>query len=92
MKGQLDGDQILYYTIKVSLENNKASSVSIDLVPIRGKFVMFASRIGKFPTKDQNEKISYDNHLDLLYQNYNDNHEYIIGIQSLDTSEKNQTN
>ena len=44
-------EEIVYYMINLSLEEDKANSVSVDLVPIKGQFLIFASRSGKLPSK-----------------------------------------
>ena len=76
--------EIVYYTMKLSLDSSKASSVSVNLTPLKGKFTMFASRTGKMPTKENHELISENNHLEFLYKEYNESkEEYILGVQAL---------
>jgi hypothetical protein len=84
-----DSKDILYYNINVSLDKGKAGTVSVDLVPLKGHFVIFASRNGKLPTRKNNEILTENDHLELLYDNYEDHHEYLIGVQSLSNKGKN---
>lgn len=87
-------DEILYYTMKISLDRTKASSVSINLTPLKGRYVMFVSRTGKLPTRQINELVSENNHLEFLYKDYSESSdEYVVGIQLLDEeSAKNGSN
>lgn len=62
----------MYFTINLSLENEIAETVSVDLTPLKGHFVMFANREGKLPTLENNDLISYNNSLELQYKNYKD--------------------
>ena len=87
-------DEVIYYTMKISLDRVQASTVNINLTPLKGKYVMFVSRTGKLPTRKNNELISENNHLEFLYKDYSEsNDEYIIGVQLLDEeSMKNDSN
>lgn len=71
---------ISYYNIQISLEENQAQSVNVDLVPLKGKFILIASKSERIPTMDSCDLISYDNHLDLVYKNHELKSEYIIGV------------
>lgn len=71
---------ISYYSIQISLEENQAQSVNVDLVPLKGRFILIASKSERIPTIDSYDIISYDNHLDLVYKNHELNSEYIIGV------------
>ena len=74
--------EIVYYTIKLSLDNEKASTVSINLVPLKGDYTMFANRDGKLPTRENYQIISDNHQIDLNYKDYNNaDDEYIIGVQ-----------
>jgi hypothetical protein len=53
-----------------SLEQNQASSITINLTPLKGKFVLFTSRKGKIPTKDDFDLTSKNNTLELSYDDY----------------------
>lgn len=82
-------DEIIYFTIKVSLENEQASSVSIGLTPLKGQYIMFANRNGKLPTTDNREFYSISNHLELFYENSDAKlNEFIIGIKLNSQQEK----
>lgn len=75
-------NEVVYYTIKAALETQRASTVSVNLTPLKGQYVMFANRNGKLPTKDNKELSSLNHHLELSYQTYdNKQDEYIIGVQ-----------
>lgn len=78
---------MVYYNIKASLTQEQASSVTINLTPIRGKFQIFTARGGKFPTKDDYDLKSVNNVLELSYDEYKNKEEHIIGVSLL-----NQTN
>ena len=41
---------------------------------------MVASRQGRIPTLEQNDKISYDNKIELEYLSYDKHNDYIIGV------------
>ena len=88
VRGEISNpDEIMYYTMKLSLDHSKASTVSINITPIKGRFTMFMSKNGKLPTKEDNELISENNILDFVYDEYNNAHEeYIIGVQMIDDS------
>lgn len=80
--------EIIYYTIKVSLSSKKANSVIVDLNPLKGRFIIFASRSGYLPTKIRNDIISNDHSLELFYKNYDEeDEEYIIGVQSAENDD-----
>lgn len=82
-----NGDKIMYYTMKLSLDKDKASTISINLTPIKGRFALFISRSGKMPTRTDNELVSENNILNFAYNDYNDSQdEYIIGVQSLESN------
>lgn len=54
----------------------------VTLTPLKGTYVIFANRNGKLPTQSVNELFSMNNHLELLYQSYEQKQdEYVIGIQ-----------
>lgn len=74
----------MYYSIKASLEKHQAQSVTINLTPIKGKFVIFTSRKGKIPKIKNNDKISYDNTMELSYEDYEEQEEHIIGVALTD--------
>lgn len=74
--------EISYYSIRLSLTNEQASTVSIVLTPLKGSFTMFANRNGKIPTPDNHELISDSHQLELNYKDYDPaNDEYIVGVQ-----------
>lgn len=74
--------EIAYYTIKVSLETEQASSVSVYLTPLKGHYLIFANRNGKLPTPESREFYSQNNHLELNYNKDSNTHdEYIIGVK-----------
>ena len=78
----LSVDEVVYYTVKLSLNEAKASSVSISLTPLKGDYTMFANRNGKLPTKDDYEIVSDHHQIDLNYKEYSSSeNEYIIGVQ-----------
>ena len=56
---------MIYYMINISLHEDQANSVSIDLTPIKGKFMMVATRGGKLPSLSNFDVKSTDNHLSL---------------------------
>ena len=87
-----DSSDVIYYTIKVSLESEQASSVSIVLTPLKGQFVIFANRNGKVPSLDNREFYSMSNHLELFYENTEAKlNEYIIGVRLNEQQEKFET-
>lgn len=53
-----------------SLEKNQASSITINLTPLKGKYILFTSRKGKLPTKTDFDLISKNNSLELSYDEY----------------------
>ena len=53
-----------------SLEQNQASSITINITPLKGRFVLFTSRKGKVPTKEDFDLISKNNTLELTYDEY----------------------
>jgi hypothetical protein len=69
-----------YYTIKASLTKEQAASVSINLIPIKGKFKILTSRYGKAPTEQDNDISSTNNQLDINYENYVQKEEHIIAV------------
>lgn len=74
--------EIVYYTIKLSLNEEQASTVTINLTPLKGSYIMFANRNGKLPTADNPDLTSDSNHLELSYREYDQSKdEYIIGVQ-----------
>ena len=86
--------EVVYYSIRLSLSNEQASTASINITPIKGSYTMFANRNGKFPTLDDHELISDSHHLELNYKDYDPTKdEYIIGVQlNSKTTDKNQKN
>ena len=72
---------IRYYTIKASLEIDQANSVSVNITPVKGSFILFASRNGKIPTKDDNDLFSTNNTIELTYDDYSNHEEHIIGVE-----------
>lgn len=72
---------IRYYTIKASLGTDQANSVSVNITPIKGSFILFASRNGKIPTKDDNDLFSTNNTIELTYDEYSNHEEHIIGVE-----------
>jgi hypothetical protein len=89
-------NEIVYYTIKVSLESQQASSVGVYLTPLRGTFVIFANKNGKLPTPDNKEFYSMNHHLELSYPKDSNSHdEYVIGVKLNDRdwpAEKSEEN
>ena len=84
----LNNKEIIYYTIKVSLGEKKANSVIIDLNPLKGRFIIFASRAGYLPLKTKNDIISNNHRLELFYKDYDkEDQEYIIGVQSAENDD-----
>lgn len=90
-RGEINkSDEVVYYTMKISLDRAKASTVRINLTPLKGRYVIFVSRSGKLPTRLNNELISENNHLEFLYKDYSEsNDEYIVGVQLLDADSDN---
>ena len=84
---------ILYYSIRVSLDDVKASSVVVNLSPLKGNFIMFANRNGILPTKNHNEFFSENNHLELkISEGKKETEEFFIGISSFDLKNNSQNN
>lgn len=75
-------EETIYYTIKLSLESQQASSVSIVLTPLKGQFLLFANRNGRLPTPDNREFHSMNNQLELAYESSEARpNEYVIGVR-----------
>lgn len=83
VRGEISkADEVVYYTIKLALTEEQASTVTINLTPLKGSFMMFANRNGKMPTMESHDLASDSNHLELSYKEYNEaKDEYIIGVQ-----------
>ena len=87
-KGNLsDSSQILYYTTKISLDPSKSNLITVDLTPIKGKFIIFASNSGSFPNKQKNDMISKNNQISL--KSGADDNDYIIGVQRVESGDEN---
>lgn len=86
-KGSLsDNKQILYYTTKISLDPSNSNLITVDLTPIKGEFIMFASNTGRLPNKEINDIFSQNNQISLKFSE--DDDDYIIGIQRLESGKE----
>lgn len=83
MRGEIkETEEIIYYTIRVSLKNDSKKNLIVSLTSLKGDFLIFANRNGELPSRDQHEFFSEDNHLQLpISQNQSEPQEYIIGVQ-----------
>ena len=82
VKGEIEHtEDIIFYTIRVSLDDKKKDAV-VTLTPLKGDFIIYATRNGDLPTKANHEFISQDHYLILgLNQQHNKEvQEYIIGV------------
>ena len=76
-----NNDEILYYTIKISLDHIKNEKARVNLTSLKGDFILFANKNGKLPTKKQNEFQTDENYLNLpIKENGKEITEYIIGV------------
>ncbi len=79
-RGNLESnDEVLYYTIKLSLDKTEVTKAFVNLTPLKGNFLLFANDNPQLPTKDKNVYFSENNILELP-MNSNSNDEYIIGV------------
>lgn len=92
VKGNIsDEKEIIYYSIKVSLEDTKTDSISVNLIPLKGNFIMYANRNEILPTKSNHEFFSENNHLELKIEvNKKTTEEFLIGIESFGNRENNE--
>jgi hypothetical protein len=56
MRGEIkESEEIIYYTIRVSLDNKNKKEVLVSLTSLKGDFVIFANRNGEFPNREARE-------------------------------------
>ena len=73
--------ETMYYTIPVSLVPGQASSVEVNLTPIKGRFVMMGSTNGRLPTQAEREYFANDNRLIFKASDARTSkNDYMIGI------------
>jgi len=78
-----DDKEVVYYTFKVSLDSRYVSSISVDLTPLKGSFLLFGSRKGKLPTLESREFFSQNHHLELPHSSTSaaDGEEFTVGVK-----------
>jgi hypothetical protein len=73
--------ETMYYSIRLSLDDVKASTINVHLTPVKGTFLMFANRNGILPSSDHNEFFSENNHLELkIDSGKKETEEFYIGV------------
>ena len=73
--------EVMYYSIRLSLDDVKSSTINVHLNPIKGTFLMFANRNGTLPSTNHNEFFSENNHLELKIDNdKKETEEFFIGV------------
>ena len=76
-----DSSETIFYSIRVSLDDVKASSIVVNLTPVKGTFIMFSNRNGILPSNDHNEFFSENNHLELkVGEGKKETEDFLIGI------------
>lgn len=93
VRGHLaNSSETLFYSIRVSLDDVKASSIAVHLTPVKGTFIMFSNRNGVLPSADRNEYFSENNHLELtVSDSQKQTEEFLIGIALHNPDKSKQT-
>lgn len=47
----IETNEIIYYTIRVSLDNKNKKNVIVSLTSLKGDYIIFANRNGSLPNK-----------------------------------------
>ena len=75
-------EQIVYYTFKVSLDDETAGSINLVLTPLKGRYKMFGRRDGLLPTPENAVFTSENHHLTLTRSTEQKKaEEFIIGVK-----------
>lgn len=82
---------IIYYTFRVSLESASSSAINVVLTPLKGSYLIFASRNGKLPSSTSAEFFSQNNQLELKTSKDKQPEEFIIGVRLSDTAQSQDT-
>ena len=80
-------EQLLYFTLPVSLDDIQTRSLMVSLVPLKGHYLLTANRNGILPTPQNNEFFSENHRLELNTDKMKPNEEFLIGV-SLHNPEK----
>ena len=84
--------EIVYYSIRISLDDVKASSVQVNLTPTKGSFALYANRNGVLPSIEHNEFFTEDNRLELkIPDNKKVTEEFLIGVSLHNPTEAGKT-
>ena len=81
-RGELTSSaEVLYYTVRITLDQAQRSSMVVNLTPLKGNFVLMANRNGVLPTMQNKEFFSENNHLELnILDKVKTEEEYIVGV------------
>ena len=83
---------IIFYSIRISLDDIKASSVVVNLTPTKGTFIMFANRNGVLPGLYHHEFFSENNHLELkVSEGKQQTEDFLIGIAIHNPNKKKES-
>ena len=81
MRGELQSPKdITYYTIKLQTDQLADVYARVNLSPLKGEYVLFASRDGKLPTAESREFFSTNHQLDLPFNPQQVQQDYILGV------------